>query len=163
VQNQLTKDELEADTLGQIYARPGFKVRRCHQIAVSIFVEECAELNLTTTQYGLMMAVNQLPGADQASLARVMGFDRSTTAMVLNRMVKRGIVRRDPDPEDRRRNQIVLTEAGKDLLARVQPAAQRARERLLAPLSMEEQATFLRLLQRILDANNVTARVPLRT
>jgi DNA-binding MarR family transcriptional regulator len=155
------QEALDADTLAQVYQRPGFKIRRCHQIAVSIFMDECARFSLTTTQFSLMMAVKQLPGVDQAALSRVVGLDRSTTATVIDRMVKRGIIRRVPHPGDRRKNRITLTESGEQLLRDVQPAADRARERLLEPLQEDERQTFLSLLQRILDANNVTARVPL--
>jgi DNA-binding MarR family transcriptional regulator len=160
-QDVLEQEALDVGTLAQVYERPGFKIRRCHQIAVSIFMEECARFNLTTTQFGLMMAVKQLPGVDQAALSRVIGLDRSTTATVIDRMVKRGILRRDPHSEDRRKNRITLSESGEQLLRDVQPAAGRARERLLEPLQEDEKKLFLSLLQRILDANNVTARVPL--
>jgi hypothetical protein len=59
------QNALGTDTLAQVYERPGFKSRRCHQIAVSVFMEECARFDLTPSQFGLTMAVMQVRGVDQ--------------------------------------------------------------------------------------------------
>ncbi|MEX0729613.1 MAG: MarR family transcriptional regulator [Aquisalimonadaceae bacterium] len=151
----------EENTLEAIYRRAGFRIRRCHQIAVSIFLDECKEFELTTTQFGLMMAIHQTPGIDQINLSRVIGLDRSTTATVVDRMFRRGLLRRDPNPEDRRKNRISLTDEGERILGKARAAADRAHDRLLAPLAADERDQLLDLLQRILDANNVNTRVPL--
>jgi hypothetical protein len=44
----------------------------------------------------------------------------------------------------------------------VRPAVERTQARLLAPLSAEEQATFLALLTRLVDHNNTHSRAPQR-
>ena len=38
----------------------------------------------------------------------------------------------------------------------------RAQERLMAPLGTDDRATFLKLLGRLVDANNEWSRAPLR-
>ena len=42
-----------AELLQLLYLRPGFLLRRAHQLSVGLFEEGCRELSLTPPQYGL--------------------------------------------------------------------------------------------------------------
>ena len=77
-------------------------LRRAHQIADATFRDECAEFNLTPTQYGVLMAAASHPGLKQIEVAKLLGIDRSTTAMVVDRLVRRGFMERGIDARDRR-------------------------------------------------------------
>jgi DNA-binding MarR family transcriptional regulator len=148
------------ERLGAIYRRPGFMIRRAHQVAIGIFAEECADLDLTTQQHGVLSALAQFPGIDQISLGRLLGLDRSTVAGVVGRLTDRGLVRRTVSRIDRRRLLLVLRAAGTRALDASHGAAKRAQERLLAPLSAPERTQFLKLLERVLDEHNPSTRVP---
>jgi DNA-binding MarR family transcriptional regulator len=138
--------------LQELYRRPGYMVRRCHQIAVSVFADECREFDLTTTQYGILFVLSQYPGIDQISLARLLSLDRSTTGMVVARLEERGLLRRATASQDKRKRVLQLTAAAEKLLVRVQPVVRRAQERLLAPFTEAERQTLLDLLDRLIDA-----------
>src|SRR5262252_4957324 len=88
--------------LEDLYRRPGFMIRRAHQIAVSLFLEETGELGITTTQYGILFLLKHRPGIDQISAAKLIGLDRSTTGMVVNKLEQAGLVRRHVAAPDRR-------------------------------------------------------------
>jgi DNA-binding MarR family transcriptional regulator len=143
--------------LQELYRRPGFMIRRCHQIAAAIFADECRELDLTTTQYGILYVLSRHPGADQISLARLLGLDRSTTGMVVGRLEERQLLRRAIDPADKRKRLLELTPAGEKLLARAQPVVRRAQERLFAPFSAEERETLVKLLDRLIDLDETVS------
>ena len=145
----------------ELYQRPGFMLRRAHQIAVSVFLGETAELGVTNTQYGVLYLLGRRGGLDQASVARLLGLDRSTTALVVRKLEQRGLIGRSIDPSDRRRHCLVLTEAGTAMLTELAAPAATARDRLLEPLDPEEQATLAALLGKLIGAFNTTARVPL--
>jgi DNA-binding MarR family transcriptional regulator len=151
----------KARTASDIYGRPGFKLRRAHQISQSIFMAECGALALTPTQYGVLVMLSLHPGLDQISLARLLGLDRSTTGMVVAALGKRGLVFRLVDPGDRRKRAMRITPAGERLLEKVQPGLARSRERLLAPLTASERQMLLALLDKLLAASNAEVRVPL--
>ena len=69
--------------LAVLYKRPGFLLRRAHQIAVSIFLSATAAEGVTTTsQFGLMLILRARPGIDQISLAKLLGLDRSRAGWV---------------------------------------------------------------------------------
>jgi hypothetical protein len=72
--------------LDALYRRPGFMLRRAHQIAVSLFLEETGELNITTTQFGILHLLKHSPGLDQITVAKLLGLDRSTTRVIARQL-----------------------------------------------------------------------------
>src|SRR5262249_38956476 len=147
-------------SLEDIYRRPGFMIRRAHQIAVAIFLEEARESRITPTQYGVLVILERRPGIDQNTLARLLGLDRSTTGMVVRNLAERGLVARATGARDLRRRELKLSRAGIALLGRLMASAQRAQQRLLSPLPVRERERFLALLARLAAAFNETMRVP---
>jgi DNA-binding MarR family transcriptional regulator len=148
--------------LDELYGRPGFLLRRAHQIAVSLFMTEMADHGLTTTaQYGLMHILRARPGIDQIGLSKLIGLDRSTTGLVLGKLERDGFVTRLSGATDRRRKHLHLTAAGESLMCRLSDPVYRAQEKVLAPFSPDERATFLSLLDKFVTAFNDTTRAPL--
>ena len=80
--------------------RPGFLIRRLHQIHLALFAEECAAFEVTPVQYSIMTVVAEQPGLEQTRLAYEVGIDRATLANVVARLESRALVRRDPGDTD---------------------------------------------------------------
>jgi DNA-binding MarR family transcriptional regulator len=145
-----------------IHDKPGFLIRRCQQIALALFLDHCAEYDLTPVQYALLKAAEAEPGADQITLAGMAALDRSNAARLAVALEARGLLHRAPDPEDRRARRLSLTPAGHALLHRAAAAVERVQEELLAPLAPAERHAFVAALARIAEAGNETSRAPLR-
>ena len=139
---------------------PGHYIRRMHQIAVAIFLQEAEGHGLTPVQYAAMQTVSDMPGIDQRTLARTIGFDTSTIGGVIDRLEARGLVLRGASPNDRRVRLLSLTDAGCALLAEAFPAMLRAQERMLEPLPKRERSEFMRMLRTLVTANNEVSRAP---
>jgi MarR family transcriptional regulator, lower aerobic nicotinate degradation pathway regulator len=139
---------------------PGHHIRRLHQIAVAVFLQEMEPMGLTPVQYAVLQSVHNVPGVDQRTLAGTIGQDTSTTGGVLDRLEARGLLQRSPSADDRRVRLLTLTHAGQDLLAQAIPSMQRAQERMLQPLPKRERAEFMRMLQTLVNANNELSRAP---
>jgi DNA-binding MarR family transcriptional regulator len=137
-----------------LYTSPGHLVRRVQQIANAIFTEEVSDRELTPPQFALLVALHRSPGADQISLSREVGIDRSTVADVVGRLRARGLVSRARDVRDARRNTVRLTSQGITLVETLAPAVLNAQERLLAPLDDAERAELLRLLTKVVIAHD---------
>jgi DNA-binding MarR family transcriptional regulator len=137
-----------------LYTSPGHLVRRVQQIANAIFTEEVADRELTPPQFALLVALHRSPGADQISLSREVGIDRSTVADVVGRLRARGLVSRARDVRDARRNTVRLTSQGTTLVETLAPAVLNAQERLLTPLDDAERAELLRLLTKVVIAHD---------
>jgi DNA-binding MarR family transcriptional regulator len=155
--------EQDAALLEELYRRPGFLIRRAHQIGVSLFLEEAAPLGITTTQYGALFVLSVRHRLDQVGLAQLVGIDRSTTALVVGKLEEAGYIKREEDPADGRRKLLVLTEQGQQALDALAEPARRSQERALAPFTAKQRETFLRLLERFVNAFNEDTRAPIRT
>jgi DNA-binding MarR family transcriptional regulator len=142
--------------------RPGFLIRRAHQISQSVFIEECSSLDITATQFGVLSVLSRAGELDQISIARLLGFDRSTTGLVVNLLEERALIARTPNPTDRRRHVLRLTAAGEDLRRRAEPLVDRVRARLEGVFTPVQAETFLKLLDKFTRSFDETARVPLR-
>jgi len=136
-------------------------IRRAHQIAVSLFLEETGALKITTTQYGILFILQERPGIDQVSVAKLLGLDRSTTGMVVAKLEQDGLIGRDMGLSDRRRHRLALTRAGKAMLARLAAPAERAQARVLSALAPREREKFLAMLDKLMRSHNGSTRVPL--
>src|SRR3974377_2040384 len=106
----------QSNPLEELYRRPGFMIRRVHQIAVALFIEETGKLGVTSRQYGILFVLRHRPGIDQISLANLLGLDRSTTGMVLNKLEQDGLFSRSVEAAARRRHNMHLTRSGECML-----------------------------------------------
>jgi DNA-binding MarR family transcriptional regulator len=142
--------------------RPGFLIRRLHQIHLALFAEECGRFGVTPVQFSLLSVVASRPGLDQSALALEVGVDRATTANVLARLETNGLLRRVRDAADSRVKLIHLTPAGRRMLGRMDDAARRAHERTLDGLPQRDRDRFVTFLAQLVDAGNAYGRAPMR-
>lgn len=149
-------------SMEDIYQKPGHLIRRAQQIAVSIFLEECAPLDITPVQYATLVAVRDNPGIDATRLSALVALDRSTLGNVLERMETKGLILRAGDKQDKRVKILRLSPKGETVLQEIEPLARRAQERILGPLAPEDREIFMRMLSQLVELNNEASRAPLK-
>lgn len=147
-------------TIEHLYQRPGFLLRRAHQISVAIFEKACAELSLTSAQYGVLTVLAAQPGIDQTHLSRALGFDKVTVLRVLKGLEERGLCKRRPTTDNRRQMAVQLTASGSKLLKQAEKPVQQAYEKLLNPFNPAQRQALLTLLQTLNTALEDSARAP---
>lgn len=135
-------------------SRPGYLVRRLHQIHSAIFSEECQVFAITPVQYGLISTLLAYPGADQVTLGREVGIDRTNVADVLKRLTERGLVRRERSKTDGRSMVAFLTKEGERVALEVYENMRRAQDRLLLPLRPEFRQAFQAMLAELVEGNS---------
>jgi DNA-binding MarR family transcriptional regulator len=141
-----------------LWGRPGYLLRRLHQIHYALFFEECAGFDITPVQYGLLTTLSLNPNLDQNSLARELGIDRTNVADVLNRLARRGLLERRRSPEDGRMVLARLTRAGERLTRKMYRPMRCAQKRLLEPLLAQERNALIITLIRLINGNNHLGR-----
>lgn len=141
-----------------LWARPGYLLRRLHQIHYALFFEECAAFDITPVQYGLLTTLSLNPDLDQNSIGRELGIDRTNVADVLARLAKRGLVERHRSKEDKRMVLARLTPAGRRITDEMYGAMLKAQNRLLAPLRPGERKAFIDTLLQLIEGNNHLGR-----
>jgi DNA-binding MarR family transcriptional regulator len=155
----ITHDDLET---GHLWQRPGFLIRRLNQIHLSLFFESCKGFDITPVQYGLLTTLDEQPGLDQTSLCAEIGVDRTTMADVLRRLEERGLVRREPSPDDGRQKVAYITSRGRRAMKEMYENMREAQVRFLAPLEPAERLEFVRMMMRLVEGNNQHGRTSLK-
>jgi DNA-binding MarR family transcriptional regulator len=143
---------------------PGHLARRFQQIAVAVFLAEVenAGYDLTPVQYAALAALKANPGIDQATLAGLIAYDRTTITGVIDRLVQKGLVIRQASVRDRRARELIMTEAGRLTLRGITPAVEAAQQVMLRGLTAKESTELMRLLKKAISAGNELSRAPLR-
>ena len=93
------------------------QVARCFSIldgrSRSYVLEACCPLQLTYSEYVLLLRLFDCEGASQEDLSRALQTDKSAVARTLKLLEQKGFICREKDAEDRRIKRIRLTEYGR--------------------------------------------------
>ncbi|HEY2223662.1 MarR family winged helix-turn-helix transcriptional regulator [Actinomycetospora sp.] len=96
--------------------------------------------------YGILATLADAGPASQAEIGRRLGVDPSDMVAALNELESEGRARRERDPDDRRRNLVVLTDVGREVLTEVTAELRIAEDEALGALDPDERATLRDLL-----------------
>jgi DNA-binding MarR family transcriptional regulator len=116
---------------------------------------------VTPVQYCVLRVLQDHPGIDQVTLARLCALDTSTAADLAVRLEERGLIRRMMPMNSKRFRLLHLTPEGGSLLNKLVPCSRVLARRLLRALNNEEQKVFLYLLKKFVHLNNEESRAPL--
>ena len=106
-----------------------------------------AEHHTTMWGYIVLTALTEQPVRTQAALAQAIGADKSRIIGVLDELQEQGLIKRYPDPADRRVHLLSLTAAGQERRAAVQAGIRRNEERILDYLPAADREPFVRALR----------------
>jgi len=95
-----------------------------------------------------------------AQLAEAAGVTRATMTGLIDTLEKDGLVRREPDPRDRRMMSVLLTPEGQELVNRILPSHFAIMARVMEALSESERRSLVGLLARIHRAGPGRSVVP---
>jgi MarR family transcriptional regulator, lower aerobic nicotinate degradation pathway regulator len=112
-----------------------------------------ATLDSRKWHYATLAALEEFGPASQSALSDRTGIYRSDMVATINELTARGLVVRAPDPADRRRNAITLTDEGRRHLKQLDVLIAEAEAEFLAPLSEADRAELIRLLKLIVGHN----------
>ena len=137
---------------------PGHLIRRAQQFAVSIFMEETAEFDVTPVQFAILHALLDDPGEDQITLSGRVAFDPATFGSVIGRLEAKGWVKREADPLDKRRKLLWITEEGRSVALQMKRAVARAQQRIVGPLEEGERGQLAMLLGKLVAGHEAAGR-----
>ena len=135
--------------LPAIRSLPSWLLGRAAARGRALVAEALAAEGMKMWHHVVLSAVRDLGPVAQADLGRSVQLDPKDLVGVLNDLQSAGLVVREPDPRDRRKNAVSVTGEGARLLKRCERAARAANDELLAPLSAAERDQFVALLIRI--------------
>lgn len=137
----------------EIYNITGHLARRLHQVSTSIFQDHMKQngYDFTSIQFTALNAIASNPNIDQASLAKIIAYDKATIGGVIDRLEKKELIKRSVSRTDRRAHEIALTAKGNYTLETLIEIVKRLEVEILRDLSDDEKTNFLKLATKITE------------
>jgi len=111
-----------------------------------------AESGASLARAKLLLFIAKKGPSRASEIADLLSLAPRTVTEGLDGLERDGLVRRDPDPADRRAKLVSLTPEGRTAIAATEPLRVRLIERIFGRLSAEEQAQLGHILSRVSDA-----------
>jgi DNA-binding MarR family transcriptional regulator len=112
-------------------------------------MDEFERAGFSGYQYAILALLDEAPRTTQAAIAHALQYDPSQLVSLLDGLEERGLIERRRDPNDRRRQMVSLTPAGRRQLAAFRKLVQRLEDEFLAPLDEDDRAALHDLLLRV--------------
>ena len=100
-------------------------------------------------EFGVLSVLAETPGMTQQAICEGAGVDPSTMVATLDSLEARGLARRRPDPEDRRKRAVHLTAEGERVLREGQRTAAAAGREVFGSLTADEHEQLQALLRKL--------------
>lgn len=133
----------------QLAGRMAYLLKRAFITLEELHDEHLTPLGLNARELAVLLFLDGREPESQQQAALRLGVDRTTMVALLDTLEGKDLVMRRPHAEDRRRNVVDLTPAGRTTLKRATRASDRAEQQLLAELDDREAAQLRSLLGRV--------------
>ena len=140
--------ELEID-FDELPTYVGYQVRRTQAKIFSEFEATLKGFDFTPGSFGVLTLIRSNPGITQVALAAAFGVDKSTMSPVIFRLEKRGLIRREILPSDRRCHALFFQESGEQTFLSAREVIRTFEEKVAARLAKPEQRELARLLVKL--------------
>ncbi|WP_293867511.1 MarR family winged helix-turn-helix transcriptional regulator [uncultured Alsobacter sp.] len=123
--------------VGRLKERFGYVLRRAQIAVFQDFFASFAEHDIRPAQYSTLTIIEANPGLSQTQVADALGIQKTNFVAMIGALEKRGLVRREPSPTDRRTYRLFLTPKGAALVGELHGVAE-AHDRRIAELVGEK-------------------------
>lgn len=147
-------DRTDSPTLGPLGHSLGLLLRLAQLANFQTFYNEFKNLQIRPGEFTIMILIDENPGVRQGALARRLAIKRAHMTKIISAMEDRGIVRRVVSPNDRRSNQLYLTEVGRERLAQVRGPILEYEAGVAGKLTRQEQSQLIALLRKYLEIDD---------
>jgi DNA-binding MarR family transcriptional regulator len=127
----------------------GYLVNRAARMMAHDLAEELRPTGVGIGQWAVLLFLWARDGMTQAELSRVVAIEPPTMVRTIDRMVRDGLVTRQPDPRDARASRIHLTDRGRSLRDELVPKAVAVNTATQRRLTAGEAKTLRRLLAKL--------------
>ena len=113
------------------------------------FDRQVSALGVTRAQWMVLARLARRPGCSQTELADMMEVERATAGRLVDRLEENGLVRREPDPADRRIRRVFPTDLATGQQAQMRAVADAIVDDALGDLSPMERETLMTLMESV--------------
>jgi DNA-binding MarR family transcriptional regulator len=160
-QIRLTQTEDEAgEAANAIDDNLGYLINRAARLMAQMFSRRLQRHGVALAQWAILLFLYARDGQTQRELSRVVAIEPPTVARTIDRMVRDGLVRREPHPYDGRATRILLTPHARALREELAAESMAGNELAARVLSAEELETLKTLLRRVIDGLTTEEEAP---
>ena len=132
-----SEDEADPIDYGPLDERLGYILRRAQLAIFEDFIATCSSFDIRPGQYSILTVIERNPGLSQTKVADALGIKKPNFVAMVDDFEARGLVRREPPPNDRRSYALYLTNSGKTLVKKLHKAAGEHETRIIARVGSE--------------------------
>jgi DNA-binding MarR family transcriptional regulator len=130
----------------ELVSSPLFLLKRLGMTAKEHSLGAYEEAGIHPYHFAILATLDEGQRETQGAIADTLGYDRGQLVGLLDEIEEAGYIERRRDPEDRRRQVVVITPAGKKMLGKLRTLTARLDAEFLAPLDKEQRAELQKLL-----------------
>jgi DNA-binding MarR family transcriptional regulator len=108
-------------------------------------------LGITALQWAALLRFDEEPLLSQAGLARLLGIDRTSMVGLIDELERKGLVKRRPHRDDRRKNAVELTANGRDVKERAAQLVDGCERQFLAALTKTDAQQLKTALNAVIE------------
>jgi DNA-binding MarR family transcriptional regulator len=129
----------------------GHLLRKAYQRNMAIFQQNVDDSQLTAVQFITLCAVRDGGPSSLTELVKATAVDQATIRGIVERLKARDLITLEPDPQDRRKVIVGLSDSGHQLVRDTVPHAARVSELTMGNLNPAERVAILYLLRKMID------------
>lgn len=128
----------------------GYQVAQASVATLAVFQGAAGDaLQLRPVEYTMLVLVDANPGSTAARLARALAVSAPNVTMWLDKLQRRGLVRREASETDRRTQHLYVTDKGRRLAEDATRRVLEAERSAFSHLSVGERAILVELLRKL--------------
>ncbi len=128
----------------------GLLIALAHRRIRQMVAARVNDLRLSPPQFWMLIRVLENEGGSLGELAGLARMDEPTASRVVFALGRRGLVRREVDPGDRRRTRLLMTPEGRRLAERLLPMSNEIRAAVEGALTSAEREAVAAGLQKVI-------------
>jgi DNA-binding MarR family transcriptional regulator len=110
-------------------------------------------IGISPREWAALNCLDEQHGRSQREVADLLGVDRTTMVALVDQLQAKGLVKRHPQPDDRRKNTVSLTSKGRDAMQSGAGLIDDCERRFLAALSEPDAEQLKNALHALLRTN----------
>lgn len=129
----------------------GYVVNHLSRLLTQALGDEIKASGVTPGQFPVLMCLWEQDGLTQRELYERVSIEQATMSNTLARMERDNLIKRNPDPDDRRASRVHLTAQAKKLEGKLAAKAKSVNKRALGALKHKDKKVLLGLMAEMID------------
>lgn len=129
----------------------GYLIHRTDVKMTNYFTKRLKSYDVTPEQWSIISILCNQSGTTQKELAEAIDKNQTTVVRMVQSMVRKGLVKKTVNVQDRRSHYLILTEKGNEIKKTVLPVVKDAHQSVTSDLSKEEIQQLKSLLNKLYD------------